>query len=171
MSQSKYYHYFVEGEDEEKLIQVLKTEMRLIVAGKVQKFNVVEQRLTRLRLMTLKEGTTVILVFDTDTGKADILKENIDFLKRENGIEDVLCVTQVKNLEDELKRSCNIKQIKELTGSQSNKEFKHDFIRDSAVGQKLLRHGFDFSKFWNLSATGEYSSIRNDAGKIKKKAK
>ena len=86
MGQGKYYHYFVEGEDEEKLIQVLKTDLRLIVPGKVQKFNVVEQKLTRLRLMSLKEGTTVILVFDTDTGKVDILKENIEFLKKEGFI-------------------------------------------------------------------------------------
>lgn len=84
MGQSKYYHYFVEGEDEEKLIQVLKTDLRLIVPGKVQKFNVVEQKLTRLRLMSLKEGTTVVLVFDTDTGKVDILKETIAFLKNKS---------------------------------------------------------------------------------------
>lgn len=45
MGQSKYYHYFVEGEDEEKLIQVLKTDLRLIVPGKVQKFNVVEAKI------------------------------------------------------------------------------------------------------------------------------
>ena len=30
----KYYHYFVEGQDEEKLINVLKTDMRCIVSGK-----------------------------------------------------------------------------------------------------------------------------------------
>lgn len=167
MGQGKYYHYFVEGEDEEKLIQVLKTDLRLIVPGKVQKFNVVEQKLTRLRLMSLKEGTTVILVFDTDTGKVDILKENIEFLKKEGFIYDVLCITQVKNMEDELKRSCNIKQIKDLTGSRSNKDFKHDFIRDGAICQKLLRRMFDFNKFWNMTADNEFSCISNDAKKIK----
>lgn len=170
MGQSKYYHYFVEGEDEEKLIQVLKTDLRLIVPGKVQKFNVVEQKLTRLRLMFLKEGTTVVLVFDTDTGKVDILKENIAFLKKEGIVYDVLCITQVKNMEDELKRSCNVKQIKDLTGSRSNKDFKHDFIRDGAICQKLVRRGFDFNKFWNMTADNEFSCISNDANKIKIRA-
>lgn len=47
----KYYHYFVEGQDEEKLINVLKTDMRCIVSGKVQKFNIVQEKLTKPRLM------------------------------------------------------------------------------------------------------------------------
>lgn len=34
---AKYYQYYVEGQDEEKLIQVLKTELRLIEPGKVEK--------------------------------------------------------------------------------------------------------------------------------------
>lgn len=126
MRKNKYYQYFVEGDDEEKLIKVLKTDMQLIVPGKVQKFNVVEQKLTKLRLMSLKSGTTVVLVFDTDTGKSSVLKENIAFLEKESAVAEVLCITQVKNLEDELKRSCNIKQIKELTGSKSNSDFKRD---------------------------------------------
>ena len=65
----KYYHYFVEGQDEEKLI---------------------------------------------------------NFLKRSGIVSRVLCVTQVKNLEDEFLRSCNIRKIRELTGSKSDKDFKHD---------------------------------------------
>ena len=40
MGRNTIYHYFVEGEDEEKLIQVLKTDLRCIIPGKVQKFNV-----------------------------------------------------------------------------------------------------------------------------------
>lgn len=77
----KYYHYFVEGENEEKIIQVLKSDLRMIEPGKVQKFNVIEQKLTKLRLMSLKPGTNVILVFDTDTGNAETLQKNIEFLQ------------------------------------------------------------------------------------------
>ncbi len=47
MGKNKYYHYFVEGEDEEKILKVLKTDLRLIEPGKIQKFNVVDKRLTR----------------------------------------------------------------------------------------------------------------------------
>jgi hypothetical protein len=35
MGRNNIYYYFVEGEDEEKLIQVLKTDLRCIVPGKV----------------------------------------------------------------------------------------------------------------------------------------
>lgn len=115
----KYYQYYVEGQDEEKIIQVLKTELQLIAPGKVEKFNVVSEKFTELRIMPLKMGTIVVLVFDTDAGNIDTLKENIKFLNKQRTIKKVLCITQVKNLEDELKRSCNIKEIKELTGSKN----------------------------------------------------
>ena len=48
---SRYYQYYVEGPDEEKIINVLKTDMGLIIPGKVQKINVVQEVLTNLRLM------------------------------------------------------------------------------------------------------------------------
>ena len=71
---SKYVQYYVEGDDEKKLVDVLKTDLRLIKPGKVQKLNVVEQEITDIRLRTLKQGTMVVLVFDTDTGNVEILK-------------------------------------------------------------------------------------------------
>ena len=37
---SKYMLYYVEGDDEKKLLDVLKTDLRLIKPGKVQKLNV-----------------------------------------------------------------------------------------------------------------------------------
>lgn len=49
MAKNRYYHYFVEGQDEEKVVQVLKTDLRCIVPGKVQVFNVIEQKLTKMR--------------------------------------------------------------------------------------------------------------------------
>lgn len=42
-------------------------------------FNVTQQRLTKLRLMNLKRGTKVVLVFDTDEGNELILRYNIEF--------------------------------------------------------------------------------------------
>lgn len=154
MGRNNIYYYFVEGEDEEKLIQVLKTDLRCIVPGKVQKFNVVDKKLNKARLMSLKMGTSVVLVFDTDTGNADILRENIQFLRKEQNIKEVICITQVKNLEDELIRSCDIRQIKELTGSKSNKNYKHDMIKDSRLDKKLFEHRFDLVKFWSMTAEG-----------------
>ena len=162
MGKGKYYHYFVEGQDEEKIVKVLKTDLQYIVPGKVDVFNVIQQKLTKLRLMSLKPDTIVILIFDTDNGESATLLENIKFLKQ-----DVLCITQVKNLEDELIRSCDIKQIKELTGSKSNKDYKRDLIKDNTFDQKLKKHKFDFGLFWS-SVDVDFKDIRNDAIKIKR---
>ena len=41
---SKYVLYYVEGEDEVKLIDVLKSNLRVIRAGKVQKLNVLDRK-------------------------------------------------------------------------------------------------------------------------------
>lgn len=53
---SKFAQYYVEGEDEKKLIDVLKTDMQLIIPGKVQKFNVVEQKIRNAHLIGLKRA-------------------------------------------------------------------------------------------------------------------
>lgn len=55
------FQYYVEGDDEKRLIEVLKTDMRLIIPGKVQILNVVQERLTDLKLRTLQDGTTLVL--------------------------------------------------------------------------------------------------------------
>ncbi|CDE55174.1 putative uncharacterized protein [Roseburia sp. CAG:303] len=68
----EYFQYYVEGEDEEKLVNVLKSDMQCIEAGKVQVLNPVLEKITPLRLRTLKKNTTVILVFDTDAGESEI---------------------------------------------------------------------------------------------------
>lgn len=59
----EYFQYYVEGEDEEKLINVLKSDMQCIVAGKVQVLNPVTEKITAMRLRTLKKYT-IVLSFD-----------------------------------------------------------------------------------------------------------
>lgn len=171
MGKSRYYHYFVEGADEEKIINILKTGMRLIQPGKVQIFNVVEQKFTKPRFMSIKDGTTVVLIFDTDTGKVSTLLDNIAFLNKIKSIVEILCITQVRNLEDELMRSCNITQIRELTGSKTNSEFKHDLLKTNNFAGRLLKLDFDFDKFWITNDKNEYKEIENRAYVIKLKVK
>lgn len=80
----------------------------------------------------------------------------------------LICIPQVNNLEDELLRSCHIKQIKELLGSKSNKDFKHDLIVEKNLKKKLLNHGFDIQKFWNRNPENKFREISNGAINIKK---
>ena len=63
-------------------------------------------------------------------------------------------------------RSCDIRQIKELTGSKSNKDFKRDVIKDNSFHKKLLKHNSNFQKFW-ISSDATYKCINNDAERIK----
>lgn len=168
MINSKYYHYYVEGETDEKMASILKTDYQYIVSGKIEKFNVIQQELTSTRTMGLKRGTAVILVFDTDTNNSDILDKNITFLKKQKNISNVICIPQVDNLEDELKRSCRIKQIKELTGSKSNREFKNDMIKQNNFKNKLDDKAFNFRNFWNSLPKNHFSYIKNEASTIKR---
>ncbi len=164
----KYIQYFVEGEDEEKMLSVLKTDMQLIVPGKVSKLNVVQDKFTKARLMNLRPDTTVVIVFDTDTSNANILKENIEILKKTPTVQSIICITQVKNLEDELIWSCDIKTIRELTGSKTDSEYKHELIKASNLATLLRKHGFDISKFWAKDATGVFGEFKNESRLIKK---
>ena len=162
------YHYYVEGDDEKKVIDTLKTSMQLIISGKVDVFNVIERKFTRNQIMRLKQGTIVVLVFDTDTNQVDTFLENILFLQKQPIVKKVICVPQVKNLEDELLRSCNIKQIKELTGSKSNSNYKHDLIQHKNLSNALKTHGFNIEKFWCKDPSYPFDTIKNESLSIKK---
>lgn len=163
----KYIQYYVEGECEEKLINTLKSELRIVKTGKVQKFNVIENEITNARLMTLRPGTMVVLVFDTDTGNTEILNKNIEKLRACKFVADWVLIPQDKNLEDELVKSCNIRNARELLGSRSNEEFKSDFIRVTNLADKLKSKKFDIDLIWEGSPSSPYQNIKNDAEKIK----
>lgn len=91
--------YYVEGEDEKKLVSVLKSNMGVIKPGKVQKLNVLQSQITDANLRTLKNGTVVVLVFDTDTGQVELLNKNIRKLKECRFISAIITIPQVPNLE------------------------------------------------------------------------
>lgn len=169
MKKQEYVQYYVEGADEEKLLSVLKTEMGMIVPGKIQVFNVVQEEFTTLRLMQLKKDTTVVLVYDTDTKDASIFRKNINILKKFPYVKNIICIPQVNNLEDELIRSCCIKKIKELTGSKSNKDYKADLLKEKNLKNKLELHGFDENKLWSqIPKESPFSEFGNDAKSVKK---
>ncbi len=159
--------YYVEGEDEKKLLEVLKNKLKVIKPGKVLKLNVVTKRISDAVLRTLKNGTIVVLVFDTDTKDLDILEQNIKKLKEYRFISSVIAIPQVPNLEGELIHSCNIKRITELLNSRSKSEFKSDLIHVSNLDSKLIEHGFDIKLFWNQQPKPPYHQILNEAYKIK----
>lgn len=164
---SKYVQYYVEGENEEKFINILKTDLCVIRPGKVQKLNVVEREFTDARLMALPPRTMVVLVFDTDTSNTDILDKNLKKLQTCSSISEIVTIPQVPNLEAELVCSCNINNITELLNSESKKKFKSDFIRVTNLANKLREHHFDIKKLWCGTPTSPFQKIRNQSEKVK----
>jgi len=158
--------YYVEGKDEEKLLSVLKTEMKLILPGNVQKLNVVECKVTPGRLRALRPQTMVVLIFDTDTGKRDILDQNIERLRGCPAVSEIVTIPQVPNLEEELARSCGLRDIRELFGCAGS-EFKSKLIKAQCLKDKLLRSGFNFNLLWSQQPTSAYQGIENSADKIR----
>ena len=168
MSKNAIYRYFVEGESEQVLINTLKTELGLIVPGKVEILNVVQKKINKNWLRTMKPRTTVILVYDTDIEKADTLEKNIELLKQCAAVKEVWCIPQVKNLEEELVRACNIKNVKELTGTKTIQDHKKAFINSSNQSHMLKRNGFDIKKLWSKVPDNAFAQFGNDSEKIKK---
>ena len=158
-----YYHYYVEGYDEKVLIETLKTDFQFIKPGKIDVFNMMQDKFNKNKLMRSKSGTHVVLVFDTDKNQTDILEENIRFLKKQSNVKSVICITQVKNLEDELIRSCNISQIKDLLRSRSDSEYKHDLIQCKNLKQTLVNHHFNMALFWSRDPQEPYIRFKNES--------
>lgn len=168
MRRKAIYHYYVEGEDEKKLFDTLKKDLGCIESGKVDKMNVIQTRFTVARIRPLKQDTIVVLVYDTDVeNNMDILQDNIKFLNNQRGIKEVICIPQVKNLEDELLRACDVKNIKELTKSISKSNYKNDLINCTNLGARLKACKFDISKMWNQMPVNSFKNFGNHAEKIK----
>ena len=168
MRKNATYHYYVEGEDEKSLLDALKSELKCIESGKVEKFNVIQNRFTSARIRPLKSGTIIVLVYDTDVEtNVEILKYNIDFLEKQIAIKEVICIPQVKNLEDELKRSCKIKCVGELTNSKTTTDYKRAMISCTNLGAKLNKCDFDISKMWRQLPINSFKQFGNNAEKIK----
>lgn len=163
------YEYYVEGKTEEIFIKVLHNELDLIQAGKIKRFNVVQEQLKNSHLINLKKNTIIVLVFDTDTCSTDILNSNIKFLEKKSYIKEVIILPQVNNFEDELCRCCNISnKIESLINCKSPKDFKSEFIKCKNLKEHLIRTNFDISKMWITKPKSSFSDLQSGIKKILK---
>lgn len=164
---NEHYQYFVEGDNEKCLINALKLNSQYIQSGKVGVYNVTHRRIPITLLRPLKTGTYVVLVYDTDAGNTEILRSNINMLKQQSGIKGVICIPQVKHLEDELVYACNIRDVKEVTHSKTKSDFKRDFIQCTNIEARLKDCGFDINKLWSRLPDNEFREFGNDAERVK----
>ena len=60
--------YYVEGPCEQQLISALKEAPEKLIPGKIKVFNVVQNLIPKSQILAIQAGTTVVLVFDTESG-------------------------------------------------------------------------------------------------------
>jgi len=150
---NKYFCYFVEGDNEKKIVNELKG--KYLESGVVNKFNILQEKISNyvLRKFSNEKKNISIIVYDYDVFEKNInteklknkLEENIEIL---SSISEVVIIEQNKNLEDELKRATDVKEIKEILNSKSNKDWKRDMLNTVNLLEKLEKKNFQISKFW-----------------------
>ena len=158
---------FVEGQCETKLIEALKEEPQRLRPGKIKVWNLIKNEIPSSILLTIKEGTVVVLVFDTDVLQTDKLKKNIQNLKTHCKKINIVYLVQVLNLEDELVRCTDVSKVQDLTNSNSKREFKRDFCAMTNCRQLLERHHLDVEKLWNSRYPAAFEFLLNNCSEVK----
>jgi hypothetical protein len=170
--QFKNVQYYVEGQNEEKLVSVLKTEMQVIPPGAAEVLNPLVKLIAKAKRISYRPKTTVVLIFDTDKAdiNPDIFQRNLKNLQNIKNVEKILTVTQVKTIEDELIHSTDIRMIEELLPSKNAKAFKNDFNHQypERIARKLAEHHFRIDLLWSRQPGGLYARIANEGALLKK---
>ena len=134
MNRNIRYRYYVEGECEKKLVDTLKAN-QMIISGKSEVFNPVQDYFNYMHIRTLPQNSIIILIFDTDKKETSALVRNLEFLRGHSFIKEVLCIPQILNLEDEILRSTNIKHIRDFFNCKRDSEFKQKFLEEKQLFQ------------------------------------
>lgn len=163
--------YYCEGEDDQKLVDAFKVAPGKILPGKSKKLNVVQSLIPKSILLGIKPDTNVVLVFDTDvTTNLDVVKKNIENIRKYCHGVKIVYLLQVKNLEDELVRCTDVKSVMELTKSKSLSNFKSDFrkMKEEQCRHSLERHKIDVNRLWTTGAPGAFDFAERNSGVIKR---
>ena len=159
--------YYVEGDCEKTLINALKEHPSKVIPGKVKVFNIIKNEVTRSQLISIKPGTTVVFVFDTDVRVTDHLKNNIARFRAYCVRTKIVFLPQVLNFEDEIVRCTDVSEPTDLTKSKSQKDFKRDFCALTNPRAVLDRHCLDVLKLWMTEPPQEFAFIDKNSSEIK----
>lgn len=113
----------------------------------------------------------MVFVFDTDKEITDKLQKSIEQVKKHCPQSKIVFLIQVKNLEDELVRSTDVKKVTELTQSQSVSNFKTAFCKMKDLRELLERHQIDVSKLWTTNPPEVFAFVPQNSELIKLKVK
>lgn len=163
--------YYVEGPCEQQLISALKEAPERLIPGKIKVFNVIQNLIPKSQMLSIQTGTTVVLVFDTDVPRTEILKKNIELLAKYCKKLKIIFLPQVLNLEEELVRCIDVRNIKELTKSSSIRNFKTDFCKMKTEDCRFMldRHMLDYVHLWMTKVPEPFNFVENNGVQIKRK--
>lgn len=161
--------YYVEGECEERFLAAMKLQPAKLVPGRVRVFNVVQNLIPKSQLLEIQRGSIIVLVFDTDVMKTDYLQKNMGRLKKYCRKVRIVFLPQVLDFEDELVRNTDVREVRELTKSSTNKEFKRDFCRMTAqtCRQTLDHHHLDMNRMWSSTLPDGFSFVLKNSKIVK----
>ena len=150
--------FFVEGECEINFVKDLCQKGYINLAGKIEKFNICYHHVDKMirKYEKINKHIDFYFIFDIDVLETNANKEQMTFSenwkKLKNIKQNKYCVIQVKNLYDELVYSCGHLNKKldlfQLFDTDSENEFKENFINQNNRLEKLDSKGFDISKLW-----------------------
>ena len=148
MTKIKFIQYFVEGDCEQKFINVFKNDKGFLKAGKVEVLNAVNQYISDARARTIKQNTLVVFVYDVDKGNLNVLEKNIQTLKK-HSISTIIHIQSIKNFEDEIVYSTSVKKIDDVFNTVGVDNFKVAFLEHKDILSKLKQIRFDNNKMWS----------------------
>lgn len=169
------FHYFVEGECEAVLLKAFmhaEEKEYGVYPGKIEILNPLYQKISPAKAMTLKKGTTVVLVYDTDVRKTDVLEDNIEIIVKYSSLtyNDIIFLQSVKTLEDELVYACtDIQDINKLLNTTCKEDFKKKLIKHKDIVTKLKSVGFEMDKMWSRKPNDTFSSFEQGIKRILRK--
>ena len=161
--------YYVEGECEERFLAAMKLQPAKLIPGRVRVFNIVQNLIPKSQILEIPQGSIIALAFDTDVTKTDFIQKNVERLKQYCRRVRVVYLPQVLDFEDELVRNTDIREIRELTKSSTNKEFKRDFCRmkDQTCRQTLEHHHLNMDQMWDAPLPENFRFIEKNSRLIK----
>lgn len=150
---------------QKKLIDFLKIPpYNYLLPGKVEVFNVIKKILPKQYLLSLKNNTHIVLVYDTDVNDDSMLKMNIEKIKK-YGFKNIIHIQSIKNFEDELVFSSSINNVHKIFNTQGLEEFKKKFIHCGNLLNKLYSIKFEKEKIWiresNSRPFSNYNTNKN----------
>lgn len=164
------YYYFVEGECEKVLLKAfmhVEENEYHICPGKIEVLNVICEKISPSKARTIKKGTKVVFVYDTDVKKTDLLEDNITTIVNYSSLnyDDILFLQSCKTLEDELVYACEgINDVNKILGTTSKEDFKKKLIKHKDIVSRLKNIGFRIEKMWSRTPAEPFLSMKCQQG-------